>query len=305
MSVEKESVRGSAEMIASMVIAGTVGWFVVMADQAPQVVVFWRCVFGALTMLMICFARRLFKTLTLDKGVLLFLLIGGVALALNWVFLFKAYTLSSIAIATITYHTEPFILVAFGVFLFKEKINLDKILWLICAFVGTVLIIAGKQGGAASQGDTYIWGVLYAILAAFFYACAAIITKKLKHIPPHIIVVFQLFVGALVLLPMTSLEEVANISMASWSYLAIIGVVHTGLMCLLLYSAIQKISTTLVGALSFIYPVVSVLVDWLAFGNTLSVTQMGGSVAILVAAAGVNLGWKLTRKPALEQQAVD
>lgn len=291
-------------MIASMVIAGTVGWFVVMADQTPHVVVFWRCLFGALTMLMICFSRRLFKNLTLNKGALCLLLFGGVALALNWIFLIKAYHLSSIAVATITYHAEPFILVVFGVFLFKEKINLDKVLWLIFAFIGTVFIVLGKQSTSFAQQDTYVLGVLYAIVAAFFYACAAIITKKLKHIPPQVIVVLQLFVGSLILIPVASLGEAPSITFMSWGYLAIIGIVHTGFMCVLLYSAIQKISTTLVGALSFIYPIVAVLVGWLAFDNLLTVTQMLGSVVILIAATGVNLDWRLTRRSKLKPLAV-
>ncbi len=47
------------------------------------------------------------------------------------------------------------------------------------------------------------------------------------------------------------------------------------------------------GALSFIYPVVAIIVDRIAFGQTLAWIQVLGAVLILLAAAGVNLGWRI------------
>ena len=48
--------RGTIEMTAAMGILGTIGWFVVMSGQPAMDVVFWRCAFGALTLLVICAA---------------------------------------------------------------------------------------------------------------------------------------------------------------------------------------------------------------------------------------------------------
>ncbi|WP_409161256.1 EamA family transporter [Pectobacterium sp. B2J-2] len=72
-----------------------------------------------------------------------------------------------------------------------------------------------------------------------------------------------------------------------------IGVLHTGLMSTLLYSAIQKIPTALVGALSFLYPVIAALVDWAAFGHKLDGMQLAGAVAILLSVAGMTFGWRI------------
>lgn len=52
-------------------------------------------------------------------------------------------------------------------------------------------------------------------------------------------------------------------------------------MSTLLYGAIQKIPTALVGALSFIYPAVAIVVDWAVFGHRLSLLQLLGTLAIL------------------------
>jgi drug/metabolite transporter (DMT)-like permease len=64
-------------------------------------------------------------------------------------------------------------------------------------------------------------------------------------------------------------------------------------MYVLLYGAIQKLPTAMTGALSFIYPVVAIAVDWLAFGQRLAWIQFAGAALILLAAAGVNLGWRI------------
>ena len=112
--------------------------------------------------------------------------------------------------------------------------------------------------------------------------------------PPHLIVLIQLSVGVVVLAPFAGLAHLPSTA-NTWLLLATIGLVHTGLMSSLLYSAIQNIPTSLVGALSFIYPLVAILVDWAVFGHRLSLMQLLGAAAILIAAAGMNFGWRVMR----------
>ena len=49
----------------------------------------------------------------------------------------------------------------------------------------------------------------------------------------------------------------------------------------------------LTGALSFIYPIAAIFVDWFAFGHQLQTLQWIGVAAILLAAAGMQQGWGL------------
>ncbi|MFJ2982380.1 MULTISPECIES: DMT family transporter [unclassified Pseudomonas] len=297
----KPDARGAVEMILAMVISGTVGWFVVMSGQAPEAVVFWRCLFGALAMLVACLALGVFRQPRITARQFALVCLGGVALMLNWVLLFSAYGHSSIAIATVVYHVQPFMLVGLGVVFFAERLSPAKVGWLLLAFAGLVLIVSAKRSGQA-VGSDYVAGICLALASAFFYAVAAAITKRLKTVPAHLIVLIQMIVGVLALAPFV---DVAAQDMASdaWTYLIIIGVVHTGVMSTLLYSAIQKIPTALVGALSYIYPIVAIMVDWLAFGHPLGVLQMAGAAAILLAAAGMNFGWALTRAKGQEAAA--
>lgn len=289
----KLQARGAIEMISAMVISGTVGWFVVMSGQNPESVVFWRCLFGALAMLAACLSLGVLRQVRIDARQFALACVGGVALILNWVLLFSAYGHSSIAIATVVYHIQPFMLVGLGVLFFGERLSAAKVGWLLLAFTGLVLIVSAK-GSGKTAGTNYLLGVCLALVSAFFYAIAAAITKRLKTLPPHLIVLIQMVVGTLVLAPFVNFSAAGGLASDSWIYLVIMGVVHTGVMSTLLYSAIQKISTTLVGALSFIYPIVAILVDWAAFAHPLSMFQVFGAAAILLAAAGMNFGWSLS-----------
>jgi drug/metabolite transporter (DMT)-like permease len=288
--------RGTVEMTAAMVISGTIGWFVVMSGQPVMDVVFWRCVFGAATLLFVCASLGLLRGL-LSPRVLAFAALGGVAIVVNWLLLFGAYGRASISIATAVYNTQPFILVGFGALFFSERLTARKLTWLAIAFAGMLLIVQGKPG-TGTAGSDYFGGIAMALGAAFFWAVAAIVAKKLTGTPPHLIALIQVSVGILMLAPLANLSHLPT-DARTWAMLAIIGIVHTGVMYILMYGAIHKLPTHLQGSLSFIYPVVAILVDFVAFGHRLQPAQLVGAAAILIAAAGMNLGWSLWRTKAV------
>ncbi|HWV09670.1 MAG TPA: DMT family transporter [Pseudomonas sp.] len=294
------TLRGTVEMTAAMMISGTIGWFVVVSGQPVMDVVFWRCLIGAPVLLAVCTAFGLLRG-HLTPRLLGLAALGGVAIVLNWLLLFAAYPRASISIATAVYNTQPFMLVALGALFFAERLTLNKLLWLALAFVGMLLIVQAKPGGGYSGSDTLV-GILLALGAAFFYALAAIVAKHLKGTPPHLIALIQVCVGTLMLAPFANLGALPG-DAATWATLLTLGGVHTGLMYILLYGAIQKLPTALTGALSFIYPVVAILVDFLAFDHRLQPVQLLGIAAILVAAAGMTLGWRLWRPAAVTQPA--
>lgn len=188
-------------------------------------------------------------------------------------------------------------LIGFGAVFFGEKPTLTKFSWLGVAFVGLLLIVQAKPD-ASYLSSNYPLGIIMALGTAFFWAVAAVITKKLVAIPPHLIALIQVGVGVVMLIPFAEFSNLPQTA-SSWGMLVTVGVVHTGLMYILMYSAIQKLPTHLQGSLSFLYPVVAILVDVLALGHQLHMTQLLGVIAILLAAAGMSLGWSWKRLPGL------
>lgn len=285
--------RGTAEMTAAMIISGTIGWLVVMSGQSVVAVVFWRCLFGAATLALVCAALGFFRRAVITRRQVGLAVLGGLAIVGNWLLLFAAYPRASISIATAVYNTQPIMLVALGALFLGERLSATKLAWLALAFGGMLLIVQAKGGGDIS-GSEYFAGILFALGAAFLYAVATIVAKKLKRTPPHLIALIQVTVGVLALAPLTDFAQMPG-DARSWGLLLALGVIHTGVMYILLYGAIQKLPTSLTGALSFIYPIVAILVDRIAFGHQLQIIQLIGAAAILFAAAAMTLGWSLPR----------
>lgn len=285
--------RGTAQMTAAMLISGTIGWFVVMSAQPVSGVVFWRCLFGALSLLAVCALMGLLRPGAISLRAFVVAIFGGVAIVLNWLLLFASYSHASISIATTVYNTQPFMLLALGALFLRERITVTKLFWLTLAFAGMAAIVEAKSQTGGLAGD-YGIGIAMALGAAFFYALAALAAKHLRGTPPHLIALIQVSTGVVMLLPMTDFSSLPTDS-GTWSLLATMGIVHTGLMYVLLYGAIQKLPIPLTGSLSFIYPIAAILVDRLAFGHALQPLQIAGAAVILLAAAGMNLGWTPTR----------
>jgi len=203
--------------------------------------------------------------------------------------LFASYSRASIAIGTAVYNVQPFMLVGLAAIFLGEKITAAKVTWLSVAFFGMLAIVSAHGAGQGS-GEDYLLGIGLALGAALLYAIAALIIKRLKGTPPHLIALVQVATGVLLLAPWVKLGGLPGEPSALASLLTL-GMVHTGLMYVLLYSAIQRLPTALTGALSFIYPIAAILVDWVAFGHRLVPLQWLGVVLILLAAAGMQQGW--------------
>ena len=296
-----DTTRGTLQMTAAMTISGTIGWFVVVSGAAVIDVVFWRCLFAAATLALVCAAKGLLRRDAITPKQMAFAALGGVAIVCNWLLLFAAYPRASISIATAVYNTQPFMLVGLGALVLAERPTAAKLGWLFVAFAGMLLIVQSTRGHA--DGVDYVGGIALALGAAFLYAVAAIVAKRLAGVRPHLIALIQVTVGSVLLAPLVHWQALPA-QATTWALLCTLGVVHTGFMYILLYGAIQRLPTSLTGALSFIYPVVAIAVDAFAFGHRLQPVQYLGASAILIAAAGMTLGGSWHMPPFMRSRAV-
>jgi drug/metabolite transporter (DMT)-like permease len=163
--MDKTLKRGSLEMIAAMLISGTIGWFVLISGQSVVDVVFWRCLIGGAMLLLVCWALGLLRAELLGRRVLALAVLSGLAIVGNWLLLFASYSKASIAISTAVYNVQPFMLVGLAALFLGERITLVKLAWLGVAFLG-MLAIVSAHGESGAAGDNYLLGIALALGAA-------------------------------------------------------------------------------------------------------------------------------------------
>ena len=272
---------GQIQLIAGMAMSGTIGLFVVWSAQTPFNIGFWRCLVGGLCLFGYCYIKGYLQLRSVTRLQWLLLATSGNVLVLNWAALFASYLHAGIGLGTVIYNTQPFFLLLAGPLMFKERITHRQILLALLAFAGVVLIVM-----PAITGIRYDWlfiqGAGLALLAAFLYSCLTVVTKKLKGIKPHVVAMCQLAVGLVFLAPLMSYDQLPQFPY-QWLCVVVLGVFHTFVMYILIYSAYQSLPVGKIAILSYVYPVVAVIADYLAFGHALGLWQMLGIVMIIAA----------------------
>ncbi|MFF3344744.1 DMT family transporter [Streptomyces sp. NPDC002779] len=291
--------KGSVQLAAAMVLSGTLGVFVVESGASPFNVVFFRVLFGALALGGYILARGWFRErgLGFTPRTLGLAVLGGVFIVFNWVFLFQSYENTSISVATVVYHTQPFYVVLLGAVLFRERITAAKAGWIGVAFAGLVLVSGVRPGDLTGASGEYVLGLGQALLAALLYGLSTVVTKRITGVRPHLIALVQVLVGIPLLLPFADFGAMAGTG-ADWGWLVGLGVIHTGLMYVLMYAAYAQLPTPKIAVLAFVYPAVAMTVDWAVYGHHIGLVQALGVPLIVTASLKVTLARRSASVPA-------
>ncbi|MFF9622192.1 DMT family transporter [Streptomyces griseosporeus] len=279
--------KGIAQLTTAMVLSGTLGVFVVESGASPFNVVFFRVLFGALALGAYVTARGWLRGHGFTPRTLGLAVLGGVFIVFNWVFLFQSYENTSISVATVVYHTQPFYVVLLGALLFRERLTAARVGWIAVAFAGLILV-SGVTPGDFASGGTYVLGLGQALLAALLYGLSTLVTKRITGVRPHLIALVQVLVGIPLLLPFADFGAMSGTGW-DWGWLAGLGLIHTGVMYVLMYAAYAQLPTSKIAVLAFVYPAVAMVADWAVYGHHIGLVQALGVPLIVAASLKVTL----------------
>jgi len=154
----------------------------------------------------------------------------------------------------------------------------------VCFVMATLGLILITGLGNLSEGGDHLKGILFGISAAVFYATVVILNKYIKQIS-GIHRTFLQFVSAFgVLLPYVLLTDGINLSSLNgvgWASLVTVGLLHTGVTYCLYFSALKDLPGQTAAVLSYIDPLVAVIVSVTLLGETITPLQLIGGALIL------------------------
>ena len=264
-------------MVGAGLLLGTLGVFVEEAAQDPLTTVWFRCVFGALALLLWGAATGRMTELRLRGSGLAVALAAGVLMIANWALFFGAIARTSIGVATVVFHVQPLWVLALGAWWLREPVSKLQAGGALVALLGLALA-TGLLDGAASGAvhtQSYLWGLAMCLGGSLSYAGVTLIARMARSVSSFALAWWQCMVGVLLLAWWPLLHGWPAVGPA-WAWLAGLGVIHTGLAYVVLYAGMARLPTSHIAVLQFVYPAAAVLMDWAVYGRALSLTQITG-----------------------------
>ena len=267
-------------MIFSMVIFGTLGLFIRNIPVSSGELALYRAILAAvLIVVYLGITKQKIPFANIKKEVPL-LLASGVAMGVNWIFLFQAYKYTTVSLATLSYYFAPVIVTVACPFLFKEKLTGKQIICFLMSTVGLVMITGiGKIGS-----NTDFIGILWGLGAAFFYAVVILLNKFIKGVEGIHRTFLQFLSAIVILIPYVAVTggvTLGQLHTVGWINLLIVGLLHTGITYCLYFSALKELPGQKAAILSYIDPLVAVVISVTVLGESMTVWQSVGGLLIL------------------------
>lgn len=269
-------------MLASaMAIFGTLAPFVRNIPVSSGELALYRAVM-AIAVLGIFFLIRGKKPELPDaKKDVLLLVLSGFAMSFNWILLFEAYKYTTVAVATLSYYFAPVIVTAVCPFLFREKPTAKQLICFVMSTIGLCLVIGITDLG--SGGNNYV-GILFGLGAAALYATVILLNKFIKGVAGIERTFLQFLAAAIVMIPYVAATggmTLNQLDSTGWICLAIVGVVHTGITYCMYFSSLKDIPGQAAAILSYIDPLVAVVISVLVLNEPLTTPQLIGGILVL------------------------
>ncbi len=286
-----------------MIIFGTIGIFVKIMGLPSGIVSLFRGVLGTAFLALAFLTKKMDKEIKTGKGNTPALVLSGILIGLNWILLFESYKYITVSAATVCYYLAPIFVIIISPFAFKERLNFKKILCVIAAFAGIILISGFIQNSSESKalsGHNYV-GILLAAGAALLYACVIVINKKTPGENPVKKTTTQLASTVIAVLPYTVLFgewKSASFNFSNTALLLIVGIIHTGAAYYLYFKSITKIKAQTAAIFSYIDPVSAVILSSIVLNEKMDLLSIVGAVMVIASAmiSEINFGSKKTEE---------
>ena len=268
-------------LVTSMVIFGTLAPFVRRISVTSGELALYRAVMAAVLIGVFLLVTGQKIPLAAIKKEIPLLLLSGMAMGFNWILLFQAYKFTTVSVATLSYYFAPVIVTVLCPILFWERLTKKQIVCFVMSTLGLVLITGiGDLSGASS----HLTGILFGLGAAALYATVIMINKFIKNVEGIHRTFLQFLAAIVVLIPYVMLMPRSGLNALDgigWGSLLVVGFIHTGVTYCLYFSSLRELPGQKAAILSYIDPLVAVLISVTVLDESMTIWQIVGGLLIL------------------------
>ncbi|WP_446899239.1 DMT family transporter [Clostridium sp. LBM24168] len=261
------------------------GMFVVVkvvVEYIPPVELVWLRYLIALFFLAIFALIKGIKWRIERKDLFLIFLIGLIGNTISIVTQEAGTWLSSAQLGAVITSATPTFMIIFAWFLLKEKINLVKIVSIIMATLGVIMIV-----GIHITGRHGLLGALSLVVAALTWALMSVLIKKVSGKYDSLqITIYATSVAVVCLTPfvINNFSVFNNIHFTDLKIifsLLYLGIISTAIGFVMWNKGLQLMNAGSSGLFFLFQPIVGTLLSWLVLGESISWGFFLGTVLIL------------------------
>lgn len=282
--------RTYMKYICALILFGSNGLVSHGIGLPTHMIVLVRTLIGSLLLWAILFLQKNKLNFIRYRRDCFFLALSGVAMGVSWLFLYRAYSLIGVSVASLCYYCGPVFVMALSPWILKEKSSGAKLVCFAVVLAGIVLVNGSLFGTPANKT-----GVCFGLLAALSYSALVICNKKNEKIRGLESAAVQVFASFLTVFTVALTKQNCELFPApsDWCSLIFLGVFNTGIACYLYFSSIDKLPVQTVSIFGYIEPLSAVLLSVLFLKEKMAPLQILGAVMIVGGAAASEL--KLAR----------
>ncbi|MCQ2798126.1 MAG: EamA family transporter [Bacilli bacterium] len=269
------------QYVIAMAIYGTAGIVSRFLSLPAGLIVLSRGLIGILCMLVFIFLilRRKPNWQVIKKNIL-WLILAGFSLGGNWICLFTSYNVMNVSLGTLFNYLAPVMMIFISPILFKERLTPLKVICALVALFGMVMV-SGVIGG---EGTISLTGLLIGLGSAICYVGIVVFNKFLREVDPFDKTLIVLAAASSVMLPYALITT--DFASIVWDpmmivYILILGIVHTGIAYIFYLGPMPFMSTQSIAILSYVEPVLSILLSFLVLHEELSYIAWIGAILML------------------------
>jgi drug/metabolite transporter (DMT)-like permease len=182
--------------------------------------------------------------------------------------------------------TTPVFMALLGWLILKEKLNGIKILGIVLAFMGVLLVVSHGNLASISIGKFGAPGDKLILISSLNWAVFSALSRRgLKTYSASLMIFYVMLLGwiftSVLFVGGGNYVEIPTLSVNGWLGVMFLGVFCSGLAYIAWYDALQVLSTANTGVFLYIEPLIAMVVAFFILGEPITIASLFGGGIIL------------------------
>lgn len=245
---------------------------IALRELNPQTIILLRLLLGIILLVVFAFYTKRDFSINLKNHGAIFVL-ALIAVFHLWIQVTGLKYTTAASTGWIVGVTPVFMVILSAIF-FKERLFRTKILGIIIAFSGLILLVS--RNNISNIGFFEQKGDLLVLASAFTWSVYSLVNKKISlKYPPMMTILFLFIMMAVIITPFTvtrqSINAVIHLSLIGWASILFLGIFCSGIAYVLWAKSLKELDASKVGSFLYLEPFVTVFSAWIILSESITI----------------------------------